>query len=175
MTHHFLSYLIPFVILSILSCSKKSDVVEKPDYTKLVGYINGSCIAIKNPNVKSGSKLLVINIDDQSKTITTSTGETITADESCFPLHPDRIDVNKNPETYFYKIEEAEADMSLRIGLLVDQLSSENPMDIDNDGTEEVFNYCLTTEGVKFTIESQKDTLWSAYYYLGYDVESTCP
>ena len=52
-------------------------------------------------------------------------------------------------------------------------------IDYDADGTNEFFNSCETSEGMKFFVWSgtvnQGKARWSDYYYLGYDVKPTCP
>jgi hypothetical protein len=52
-------------------------------------------------------------------------------------------------------------------------------IDIDGDGKADHFTQCATSEGISFAvwnIAPYKGTaLWSGYYYLGYDIERTCP
>ena len=52
-------------------------------------------------------------------------------------------------------------------------------IDIDTDGIYEFFNSCETSEGMKFFVWSgainQGKARWSDYYYLGYDMQPTCP
>jgi hypothetical protein len=51
--------------------------------------------------------------------------------------------------------------------------------DLNGDGHEDYFTECSTSEGVQFNIWTdapyKNKALWSAYYYLGYDVEPNCP
>ena len=55
----------------------------------------------------------------------------------------------------------------------------EDALDIDQDGRRDVFEHCASSEGVRFRVRSAGPgtaaTLWSGYYYLGYDVEADCP
>jgi len=50
---------------------------------------------------------------------------------------------------------------------------------IGSDGIFERFTFCATSEGLSFNVWAsapfEKDPVWSGYYYLGYDVERTCP
>ena len=50
--------------------------------------------------------------------------------------------------------------------------------DLDGDGRHEFFRACTSTEGVHLTVWSRKPLRgklrWHRYYYLGYDVQTTC-
>jgi hypothetical protein len=50
--------------------------------------------------------------------------------------------------------------------------------DLDGDGRREYFRQCSSAEGVHLTVWTGKPLTgrrrWHAYFYLGYDVESTC-
>jgi hypothetical protein len=51
--------------------------------------------------------------------------------------------------------------------------------DLDRDGVPEHFQSCASREGLHATVWSgepnQRPSRWSRYYYLGYDLEPTCP
>jgi len=51
--------------------------------------------------------------------------------------------------------------------------------DLDRDGVPEHFQSCASTEGLHPTVWSGEPlrgvNRWTRYYYLGYDVEPTCP
>ena len=51
--------------------------------------------------------------------------------------------------------------------------------DLDRDGTPEHFQSCTSLEGLNLTVWSGRPIegrgRWMRYYYLGYDVEPTCP
>jgi hypothetical protein len=50
--------------------------------------------------------------------------------------------------------------------------------DLDGDGRREYFRQCTSGEGIHLSVWTGKPLTgrrrWQAYFYLGYDVESTC-
>jgi hypothetical protein len=50
--------------------------------------------------------------------------------------------------------------------------------DLDGDGRREYFRQCSSEEGIHLSVWTGKPLTgrrrWQAYFYLGYDVESTC-
>ena len=52
-------------------------------------------------------------------------------------------------------------------------------VDLDQDGRNEVFSSCATSEGIKFAVWTGKayqgEPRWSGYYYLDYEMKPTCP
>ena len=52
-------------------------------------------------------------------------------------------------------------------------------VDLDQDGHGEIFSSCATTEGIKFTVWTDKayqgNPRWSGYYYMDYEMKPTCP
>jgi hypothetical protein len=48
--------------------------------------------------------------------------------------------------------------------------------DLDGDGAAETVTECTSLEGVHVVVSpGEGKSSWHAYYYLGYDVEPTCP
>jgi hypothetical protein len=168
------SFVIIFLQVGCSGSSSQSTDNQPTDYSQFVGWIHGNCIALNNATVVDGSKLLLIGLDSVTTTTMSSISKIATPDDSCYALYAERGAFNDDDQTFFYKVETDQGN-DLMIGILVDQLASENYLDLNNDGTEETFTYCFTSEGVNFTVASETDTLWTAYYYLGYEVQPDCP
>ena len=103
----------------------------------------------------------------------------------CPALLPDRKDINMAEGYTFYKVSVSKQGMmDLGIALIGIEPALQQSQgivhgDINGDHHENYFTQCNTSEGIQFSIWSDKafkgDPIWSAYYYLGYDIESNCP
>jgi hypothetical protein len=105
--------------------------------------------------------------------------------EICKALMPGRAAGNAKPGIFFYALETGSvspSDMGFGIiaipanPVVVNGLAK---VDLDQDGRDEVFSSCASSEGIKLSVWTEKanqgEPRWSAYYYLDYDTEPTCP
>lgn len=150
-----------------------------------IGWIHGPCLAIRNSNLKPGTTIRMVVLSTPQTIIDTTVLGTADPKSGCPALLNDRADINKQDGRYFYTLDTGRASPNaMAIGLMpaVAKTKSANPMvdlDLNQDGTTEHANTCLTSEGVQFYISSSatfdEKALWSDYYYLGYDNKPTCP
>lgn len=138
----------------------------KPDVaTDLhTGWMQGHCLASKNPRLHVPQPLTIIPTDAMGGGVIqgTVTGRASSA-ATCPALMQDRASVNKANGYYFYSVR-TDQDVGLAIGILG------NPETGDLKASS-----CATSEGVRFTLSSKHSVIWEGYDYLGYDIESTCP
>jgi hypothetical protein len=143
-------------------------VIRKPRKT---------CLSIHNSSVLAGTGIQVINMSSPQSG--PDDARIVRADESCFNSAGGDVDVSG----YEIQLEKADAVTTPSIGILGfsgafhkrgDLLAA----DLDGDGQEEFFRSCTSNEGVHFSIWSSQPLAgtprWKQYYYLGYDVASTC-
>jgi len=111
--------------------------------------------------------------------------EPTTAPTTCKALIQGRAATNAKPGISFYALEAgsvSSTDMGIGIVEPPASLAVVNGLaqvDLDQDGQSEVFSSCTTSEGIKFAVWTGKayqgQPRWSGYYYLGYDLQPTCP
>jgi hypothetical protein len=124
-------------------------------------------------------------MDEPQKVEQTRTLDQTTDPIACKALMPERAKMNAKPGISFYKLETGRlgpTDMGIGIVEAPASLAVENGqarVDLNKDGQNEVFSSCATTEGIKFAVWTGKayqgESRWSAYYYLGYDMQPNCP
>lgn len=147
-----------------------------------LGWFHGNCLAIKGNALATGDEVTVVDPDKPksvSKAVVLRRAE---GADNCFALSEDRKTVNVDEGHHFFEVESA-AELNLAIGIVgkahIAGSSHASLTDMNGDGVGDVFDYCYTSEGVSFTVrdKASKSTepLWQGYYYLGYDVEPTCP
>ena len=153
------------------------------NYNRHAGWIHGSCLAIKNPDLNPGALVQVVTLGSPQRTFKTSIAGTATSDTKCLALLPDRITVNQRKGRSFYVLDYEEGADFMAIGLVEYKrellpVTDIVRMDIDHDGKQEMAGFCQTSEGVKFFLlpvdQSDGTPIWSDYYYLGYDTKPTC-
>jgi len=93
--------------------------------------------------------------------------------------------MNAKPEISFYALEASSVGATdMGIGIVeppatLAVVDGRARADLDQDGQSEVFSSCATSEGIKFAVWTAKayqgEPRWSGYYYLGYDLQPTCP
>jgi len=111
--------------------------------------------------------------------------EQTTDPRTCKALMEGRATMNAKPGMSFYGLEAGNVgstDMGIVIVEPPARMAVVNGLaqaDLDQDGQSEVFSSCATSEGIKFTVwtgrANQGEPRWSGYYYLGYDLQPTCP
>ncbi|EDM68683.1 hypothetical protein PE36_01842 [Moritella sp. PE36] len=133
------------------------------DFEHNVGWLHGSCLAIKNDSIVNNTKLTLVPLDNSENVITARIARPAETGKDCLALLEDRATVNLTNGYSFYAIN-TDTDIDLAIGVI--------DMDVKLYG----FDYCSTTEGLvfKLTNAGQSQALWRGYYYLGYDTETTC-
>jgi hypothetical protein len=153
-------------------------------FDRRTGWFHGACLAISDPNLARGTAINLVVMGEPQRVIEGRVGEQISSAASCAPLTEGRRNQNAKPGTSFYGLEGTElgaSDMGIGIvappqkPVVVNGLAK---TDLNSDGRPEIFSSCTTTEGINFAVSTEKPyqgtPLWSAYYYLGYDLEPTC-
>lgn len=173
--------------LALVSCapSEKSilteNKVDKAD-TVLFGWFDHGCFATLKKNLSQGTKIFVVTLDDP-QLISSAKVIGPANPQNCGPLAADRRQQNESEGLSFYEIKSADT-FGLAIGVIgeVSHAKVKNGVvraELGNDGTFERFTLCATSEGLSFGVWALKPyegkAIWSGYYYLGYDVERTCP
>jgi len=164
------SFVLVFISTFIVACSEtshKSDITEVTDFESNIGWLHGSCLAIKNTNLSKGARVIIVKLDEpQVITMATVSNKAMGGDK-CFPLLEDRRKINVENGYSFYLVN-SELDINLGISVVAKEMNIE----------EYAFDYCTTTEGVVYSLKkidkNNDDILWRGYYYLGYDSEATC-
>jgi hypothetical protein len=182
---------IPILLMSAASCRKAIEtrqpaaaaVVAFP-FTERIGWFQGPCLAISNQHLAPGTALALVVMGEPQKVQQVRTTEQTTSATTCKALMQGRAKMNARPGISFYALETGSVGATdMGIGIVeppalavVDGLAR---ADLDQDGQSEVFSSCSTSEGIKFAVWTTKayqgEPRWSGYYYLGYDLQSTCP
>jgi hypothetical protein len=162
--------------------SKNSGVF---DFEKNIGWLHGTCLAIKNGSLQPGTKITLVKFTEPQSILETVLQGQATAESGCFALFEDRVAMNQKKQRSFYSVTLPESETNIMAIGIVGQdiaISIEDKnakADLNADGVPEVFSSCQTSEGMKFFVWSaesyQGSPLWSDYYYLGYDMQPNCP
>lgn len=189
---------LPLVALLYLSACDKQTTTPPPnaiptaaavkaafDYEKSIGWIHGNCLAIKHANLLTGTMITVISLDGQQTTLAAPIVGPGNVEAGCPALLDDRVKQNTQNGRVFYQLSLPPADPDrLAVGILSNSLPTlDNTQvfktDLNGDGQTETVASCDTSEGMKFSLWSgavnNGKLLWSDYYYLGYDLQPTCP
>jgi len=133
-------------------------------------------------NINPGTDILLVLLNEPQSVSTAKVVEPANS-KTCGPLAEERRERNISEGESFYEVKSSTV-YYLAIGVIgdVSQPKVENGLvlaDIGNDGNFERFTLCATSEGLSFGIWNSKPytnkPVWFGYYYLGYDVDSTCP
>ena len=148
----------------------------------IIGWIDSNCFAVTEKNLAKGTEIFIVTLDGPQAITSASIIGPANMD-SCGPLAADRRTHNISQGLSFYEIKPAKP-LGTAIGVVgrVTNAKVKNESvlaDIDADGKSEQFSMCATSEGLSFDVWKsapfKTKALWSGYYYLGYDVERTCP
>jgi len=150
-----------FVALFCTACAATTKE-SKLDTELNIGWLHGSCLAIKNPNIKSETEFMVFSLGNENEKIKASIINSAESGDDCFALLDDRKSVNVDQGYSFYKVESPK-EIDFAIGVLV---SAENH--------NLSFSQCTTSEGISFSAFNKKLKIWEGYYYLGYESKATC-
>ena len=128
-----------------------------------IGWLHGNCLAIRNAELPLNAEINLVRLDSPQTIGTGRITERATSGDKCYPLLEDRRDINVGNGYSFYLIA-TKPTINLAIGVFEQKI----------DTGVNTYDYCMTTEGIKFSISHNHQVLWSGYYYLGYDSEPTC-
>ena len=180
-----------FLIVLAASCRTKRDAPAAASsaggfsYGERLGYFQGPCLAISNQHVAPGTAVTLVVLGETQKVQPSRSLEQTKDPKTCQALLEPRAAVNAKPGMFFYALEPGSVD-SLEMGIgIVNAPASpaivggSAQVDLDRDGRREVFSSCATTEGIRFGVWTGKayqgEPRWSAYEYLGYDLQPSCP
>jgi hypothetical protein len=142
-----------------------------------VGWMHGSCLAIANQALAGGTPIAVVSLADKASIVDGRVVGRTASDAVCPALKPERRQINESKWSFY----ELQLPVTVHLGIGVTGESTLVPggIDLTGDGMPETFTECATSEGVSFRVWSgtpyQGVPIWSGYYYLAYDVETTCP
>ena len=150
-----------------------------------IGWLHGPCLAIANPKLAGGTPLTLVLAGEPQTVQPARIGERTVSPERCQALKEGRAAVNAKPGVVFYTLEAGSLDATaMGFGIVPPPaqpavVSGLVQVDLEQDGHREVFSSCATTEGIKFALWADKayqgEPRWSAYYYLDYESQPTCP
>jgi hypothetical protein len=154
-------------------------------FAERIGWLHGACLAIANPNLVSGTPVVVVITGAPQKVAQARIAERTDSPQKCQALLEGRAAVNAKPGMIFYALESGDIDRTnMGVGVVAPPTNAEVVgglvrMDLDRSGHGEVFSSCATTEGIKFAVWSAKayqgEPRWSGYYYLDYETQPNCP
>ncbi|HEY5603291.1 MAG TPA: hypothetical protein VIM41_09295 [Gammaproteobacteria bacterium] len=155
------------------------------EFEKNLGWVHGNCLAIRNSALAKDTPVTLITLDGQQTTTVSQIDSTGSAESGCLPLLDDRVKQNTMNGRVFYQLNLPQSDTDLlAIGILTASLPVHGEtkvfkFDLDGDGQNDTVSSCDTSEGIRFSLWSGAvntgKLLWSDYYYLGYDLQPTCP
>jgi hypothetical protein len=165
------------LVLTTVSCSRPQ-AAQLP-IAQRVGWIDSNCLAIDNKMLQEGMPITVVAFGDSESIVDAKIVRPTQSAALCPPLHEDRRAINSKNSS-FYEILPADGrKVELGIGLIGNVSRAGSGLDADGNGKVDHFTHCTTSEGISFGIWSDAPykgkALWSGYYYLGYDVDPTCP
>jgi hypothetical protein len=171
-----------FVVLCSLlwiavSCSKPR-AAQLP-IEQRVGWIDSSCLAIDNKKLEEGMPLTVVAFGDTESIIQAKIMGATQSAALCPPLRHDRRAINSERLSFYEIAPQDGRKIELGIGLIGNVSRLGAGIDVNGDGKPDQFTHCATSEGISFGIWNgtpyKGKAIWSGYYYLGYDVDPTCP
>jgi len=163
-----------------VSCSRQPSATAW-SYNERAGIVRfggegDACFTIANPSLAFGTAVTVVELSTQR----TLTAVVAPPTEACLQA------ANGQAEARSYRLVrfEGSAPPAPWFGIAIVRSSlpfkanASAAADIDGDGHDEFFRSCTSSEGVHFTIWSDRPlsgTLrWHRYSYLGYDVTPSC-
>jgi hypothetical protein len=171
-----------FVVLCSLlwiavSCSKPQAVPLPIE--QRVGWIDSNCLATENKALEEGMPLTVVAFGDTKSIVEAKVMGATQSAALCPPLHDDRRAINSGSLSFYEIAPRDGRKVELGIGLIGNVSRVGTGIDVNGDGKPDEFTHCATSEGISFGIWNgapyKGKAMWWGYYYLGYDVDPTCP
>jgi hypothetical protein len=187
--HLVLCATIPFLLTAALSCRKQNQAQSAPavafPFNERIGWFQGPCLAISNQNLAPATPVTLVVMAEAQKVQQGQIVGSTSDPKNCKALLQQRAAMNAKPGMFFYVLQLGSVD-SLEMGIGIVQspaspkvVNGSVQVDLNNDGQNEVFSSCTTSEGIKFAVWTGKPyqgkPRWSGYEYLGYDLQPTCP
>lgn len=153
--------------LVLLTSCATSDLAPADATGPRFGWVEGQCLAVTAPLEGLPQTVWIAPATSgaaatQAQAIAPVDPDSSKAARLCNALHPDRAGGNGGGEHWFYRLDrEQPAELAI---------ASLQPL---TQGHE--YGVCFTTEGVRLTVAEGKRVIWEDYYFLGYDVEPSCP
>ena len=147
-----------FLISVFFDSSQQQSDVEN------MGWVHGSCIAIKNKTLNPGTSITLFDLEETTFIDSKIIDKPASAISGCFALMEERREMNENAGYSFYSIEPA-VNNNYAIGLM-----NFDELNIGFLG----FSLCSTSEGIQFSAHDMHSKIWQGYYYLGDDISATC-
>ena len=147
-----------FLISVFFGISQQQSDVEN------LGWVHGSCIAIKNKTLKPGDSFTLFVLDETTFIDSKIIDKPASAISGCFALMEERRGMNENAGYSFYSIKPG-VNNNFAIGFMNFEAQSKGFLS---------FSSCSTSEGIKFSVHDMHLKIWQGYYSLGYDITATC-
>lgn len=185
-----LGFMLTLALFVVSSCGKTSGKSSRyaagasvSILNKNIGWVHGPCLAIRNEYVPAGTAVTVIRLTIPQQIVIAQVVGMADSSDACPPLLRDRAGINKENGRSFYRLETNSGPLdSMAVAVLPDiaqKVTTTAGIDLNDDGVVEHVGSCITGDGIRFFVSPRKTfdetTLWSDYYYLGYDNEPTCP
>jgi hypothetical protein len=160
-----------------VSCSKPQ-AAQLP-IEQRVGWIDSNCLATENKRLEEGMTMTVVVFGDTESIAEVRIMGATQSAALCPPLHDDRRAINSKSLSFYEIAPQDGRKIELGIGLIGNVSRVGTGIDMNGDGKPDQFTHCATSEGISFGIWNDTPykgkAMWSGYYYLGYDVDPTCP
>lgn len=167
------------MVVFLASC-KTVDTVDAEstnNKAEVLGWYHGSCGAF-HKSITSATKIVLVD-KEQRRVKANIKGQA--SEESCAALMEGRAEVNRAEGYHFHDISSEDKLLlaeELGVVVMLSSLNNSEDMDINSNKFKDFFDYCTTSEGVRFYVwdgeKGQKHPFWQSYYYLGYDIEADC-
>jgi hypothetical protein len=162
--------------------SKPAPSAPLPSLDSRVGWMDGACLAIKNADLAAGTALAVVVLSKPQVVRTAQIGAR--ARGADLKTCGNRATINQDEGNAFYVVPGAVGPNEVAIGIVTPAVAPRvvagiAHVDLDQNGHSASFTVCTSSEGFHYAIWPGKPhhgtPRWSAYEYLGYDVEPDCP
>jgi hypothetical protein len=138
-----------------------------------------------DPDLAPGTAVQVVRLDYPQRLVAASITGRATSELECKAMLEGREGlIGSLPAQYYTVTEWSDDDAEMAIGVVGDATAvsiadGHARLDLNGDGEQEVFAICTTSEGIRFGLWTGEPYLgnpvWIGYYYLGYDLEPSCP
>jgi hypothetical protein len=143
------------------------------------------CLAVADPDLAPGTPVQIVRLAQPQRIVAADIEAPATSALECKPMLEEREGlVDSRPAHYYTVTQWSDDPAEMAVGVVGDPtalnvVDGRARIDLNGDGEQEVFAVCATSDGIRFglwTAEPYRgDPIWSGYYYLGYDLEPSCP